>query len=142
MIVRESLNFERGLDPKKSMDIGMTGFDQIKRGDVLQCIKTCWIKQYNLNFYQGRNPAWRTDDGSEGSEFEVGMYGVIDNTPDKWKDKLILDVIPFEGAKDAKEVSDSLKKSPNYGMLLSKVIGVANPNTWKKHFKIVRPENL
>ena len=143
MIVRESLNFERGLDPKKSMDIGMTGFDQIQRGDVLECIKVCWIRKGMLSFYQGTNPSWRTaEEDDRVEEFPPGTYGVIHLTPDKWKDKLILDIIPFEGARDAKEVSEKIKESPNYGQMLSKVIGAANPNTWKRHFKIVRPENL
>jgi len=141
MIVRESLNFERGLDPKKSMDIGMTGFDQIKRGDIVVCIKRCWIRGFYLNFYEGTNPSWRNDD-SEPSEYEVGMYGVVYTNPDDWKDRLILDIIPLERAEDALEISNSLNKDSNYGVLLSKVIGVAVPNTWKRHFKIVRPENL
>lgn len=143
MIVRESLNFERGIDPRKAMDIGMVGFDQIKRGDIVECIKVCWIRKGMLSFYPGTNPSWRTaEEDDEVIEFEKGTYGVVHLTPDKWKDKLILDLIPFEGAKDAKEVSENLRKNPNYGLILSKVIGVANINTWRRHFKVVRTENL
>jgi hypothetical protein len=35
MIVRESLDFERGQEPKKSMDIGLRTWDNIKPGDIL-----------------------------------------------------------------------------------------------------------
>ena len=138
LLVREALDFERGGNPLRQMNIGVRGFNELKRGDVVQCTKEVLINDRDqLVFYP-------VDKFQEGNIFEKGAYGIVGNDFGTGKDKYILNLICFEESEkiDVKEISNRLKKDPNYGKMLSGVVGVANPNTWNKFFKVIRPETL
>jgi hypothetical protein len=111
----------------------MRGFDELQRGDVVQCIKRAWVDNMErLKFYP-LNP-------KDGYYWEAGDYGILRTAPEKWKDKLIIELIGIDHG--VKETAESLKNNPNTGRLLASTTGVVNPNTWAKFFKVVRLENL
>ena len=43
MIVRESINFERGLDPRQAMEIGLKTWDKISPGYILKPKKEVYV---------------------------------------------------------------------------------------------------
>lgn len=133
LLVKEALDFERGGNILRKMDIGMRGFDELQRGDVLQCIRRAWVdRMERLKFYP-LNP-------QDGYFWEVGNYGILRSAPDRWKDKLIIELIGLDNG--IKETAEKLKANPDAGRFLASNTGAVNYNTWAKFFKVVRLENI
>ena len=139
LLVRESINFERGGNPLRQMNIGMRGFNELRRGDVVQATKDILINDKDILVFYPR------DKFTGGNIFPKGGYGVVRNDGKVWKDKYILDLICYEEDNlfYVKDVSNKLKeKRKFYGRLMAGVVGVANVNTWNKFFKVIRSEDL
>ena len=78
-LVRENINFERGLDPKQAMDLGLTNkWMSLKNGDLLRIAR---------NF--ATNSDNRLDDNSKYREFRDGDLLDINLGPNKYSDGCI-----------------------------------------------------
>lgn len=123
MIVRESIKFERGIDPKKSMNIG-NPWIKIKPGDWIECIKRLIVEDETIVF---TSPNSKILDGDSWI-FDVGNAARVKMLESKKEGtELFLRLIPMKGITDLK-----------YLGMFNNIEGFANIDTWAKYFKIVR----
>lgn len=136
-LVREELeHFERGGNPLRQMDIGMRGFDDLKRGDVIRCIKEAWVSENeDLIFYP--------KDTKSGYYWRIGNFGILKRDAVFQDEKLSLELIGMENLdRDIEETSDKIKNDPGYGKIFATVTGIQSPSIWMEFFKVVNPRKL
>jgi len=130
MIVRESLDFERGQDPKVSMDIG-NKWTRLKVGDLIECIKEVIVDEENhqeyLTFREYTPGAYL---GDSQYYFIPGNIGVVKNIADLQEEGLRITIIPAETREEAKGIT------PN-SRIFSTTKGTAPIETWAKYFKVL-----
>jgi len=96
--VNEAMNFERGLDPKESMNIGIKNNAKLVKTVFLQKLNAIGInpkwkdsKTYNGDIYEIEIPqrsdlfiTYATDEAAQGEWDEPGGFWIQDNEGDKW----------------------------------------------------------
>ena len=133
MIVRESINFERGIDPKRSMEIGLSKWVDIKPGDMLECIKRLVVEGGKMEYLFFADPSKRKMTGNDYT-FDLGNVAIVKLK--RSSDPLNLSIIPFDNFDEAKEYHQ--KDMRQYtGTLFSTIEGKAPILTWSKYFRIV-----
>ena len=130
MIVRESINFERGQDPKISMDIG-NKWTRIKPGDTIECIREVMVEWKDAGeFLVFKDYVPGAYLGDRDYYFIPGNAGVIKNIVDLQEAGLRIAIIAVEKKEDAVGIRHS---SP----LHSTVKGTAPIEIWAKYFKVL-----
>jgi len=128
--LEESLNFERGQDPKVSMDIG-NKWARIKVGDIIECIKEVIVEgggsQEFLTFKEYVQDAYL---GDSDYYFIPGNAGVVKNVVNLPDVGLRISIIPVQDKEEAKGINPL---SP----LFSPTKGTAPIDTWAKFFRVV-----
>ena len=139
LLVREAIqqHFERGGEPLRRMDVGMRGFDNLKRGDVLRCIKEAWVSEKeDLIFYTPENRGL-------GYYWRVGDFGILKRDPIVQENTLSIELIGMENLdKDIEEIAEKIKKDPESGKIFATVTGTKSPSVWMEFFKVVNTKNL
>jgi hypothetical protein len=128
MIVRERLDFERGIDPKISMDIG-NKWVRIKSGDIIECIKRTIIREKDdqdfITFEEYFDEIYF---GDRDYTFDVGNVAVIKSVEGDEKN-LSIKMVGFMTKEEALE-SRNLALYP-----VTK--GSAPIETWAQFFKVI-----
>jgi hypothetical protein len=139
LLIREAIqqHFERGGKPLRRMDVGMRGFDDLKRGDVLRCIKEAWVSEKeDLIFYTPENRSF-------GYYWRVGDFGILKRDAILQDNKLSIELIGMENLdKDIEETAEKIQKNPDFGKIFATVTGIKSPSVWMEFFKVVSPKNL
>jgi DNA-directed RNA polymerase subunit H (RpoH/RPB5) len=130
--VQETQNFERGQDPKISMDIG-NKWTRIKVGDMIECIRRTVVEEKsNQDFLTFKDYINGQYLGDSDYSFDPGNIGVIKTIVDLQEVGLRITIIPFETKKEA--ISININK---FSSLYSPVKGTAPIDTWSKYFKVL-----
>jgi hypothetical protein len=136
--LEESVHFERGSDPKVSMDIG-NKWTRIKPGDIIECIRKNVVRERNnqdIFTFEDYIFTPETYLGDKDYYFDLGNVAFIKQIVD-FEDKsgLRISIIPFSSEEEVRESikrTDLLSKS-----LYSTVKGTAPISTWAKYFKVL-----
>jgi hypothetical protein len=129
MIVRENINFERGIDPKISMDIG-NKWTRIKVGDVIECVKRTIVraKRRNLDYISFEEYSNEIFLRGQDYAFDPGNIAIIQSV-EKNEGNIILSVIPFESKEDTLGIKD-------LAYYIS-IRGNAPMEKWAEFFKVI-----
>jgi hypothetical protein len=141
-LINENIqNFERGGEPFKQLDIGNIQWENIKEGDIIQC-----IKEYDLNYKSFKNISYPKNLGNfaiikkvigrfEGIlhlEFISSRWVFIKMLKDIWEKMTDIDIktgYPINYLENKKfESYDSTEI-------------IAPIKDWKKYFKIIQPRD-
>ena len=136
--LEESVNFERGTDPKVSMDIG-NKWTRVRPGNFIECIRTIIVEdKFNQDFLTFKDYIYGQYMGDRDYYFEPGNVAAIKQIVDfKEKAGLRITIIPFTSEKEARE---SIKKTDAESLskvLYSTVKGTASISVWGKYFKVL-----
>jgi hypothetical protein len=131
--LEESVNFERGIEPKVSMDIG-NKWTRIKPGDIIECIKEVIVEgRGSGEFLTFRDYIPGAYLGGSDYYFIPGNFGVIKNVVDLQEVGLRINLLPYETREEAERVD--IKKSTI--ALYSATKGTAPIDVWAKYFKVL-----
>jgi hypothetical protein len=127
--LEESINFERGIDPKVSMDIG-NKWTRIKVGDIIECSRPTIIRESNnMEFLEFEDYTEGEYLGDRDYVFEIGNVAYIKTIVDFGVEGLRISIIPFETEKEARELKNLA--------LYSAIKGTAPISKWAKFFKVL-----
>ncbi len=133
MIVREHLDFERGQDPKISMDIG-NKWTHIKVGDIIECTKEVIVERRDsgefLTFKDYISGAYL---GDRDYYFSPGNMGLIKTIVDLQEAGLRITIIPAETIEELEGIN--LNKPSSSLFYTTK--GTAPISIWAKYFKVL-----
>jgi hypothetical protein len=136
MIVRENINFERGLEPKESMNIG-NPWTRVKKGSIIECIKSAIVEELTKGEYlilidpeQYQNKQGNYYTFSEGN---VAILRGVHLSPSE--EVLACSLIPFD---DISLIPDeeSLKKGKL--TIYSSISARERISSWKEYFKVIK----
>jgi hypothetical protein len=128
--LQESVNFERGIEPKVSMDIG-NKWTRIQIGDIIECTKEVIVEgKNNQEYLTFRDYAPGAYLGDNDYYFIPGNVGVVRNVVDLQEVGLRITIIPAE----TKEEAEGIKPT---SILYSTTKGTAPIETWAKYFKVL-----
>ena len=131
--LQESINFERGQDPKQSMDIG-NKWTRLKVGDIIECIKEVIVEGRDSGeflIFKDYIPGSGQYLGDRDYYFIPGNLGLVKTIVDLQEHGLRITIIPGETLKELEGID--LNKS----YLLSTTKGTAPIETWAKYFKVL-----
>jgi len=135
MIVREYIEFERGQDPKKAMNIG-NKWVRLEPGDIIKCISRVVVTESDEEIlFQDPKTYEKAKHRKGFYYYNIGDFGVIKHIIHK-ENKLKLIVIPFADFKSAEEVSNDIRGGGKM-YLLSTQFGEATIEEWKKFFEVL-----
>lgn len=137
--LEESVHFERGVEPKVSMDIG-NKWTRIKPGDVIKCIrKTVVEEKNNLDFLTFKDYVDGQYLGDRDYYFDPDNVAVIKYVVDLGENAgLRITIIPFSSEKEARDIKiDSQSLEYLSKTLYATVKGTAPIDTWAKYFKVL-----
>ena len=134
MIVRESINFERGVEPKVSMGIG-NKWARIKKGDIIECIRRVLVKydrESQLD-YLAFMPPDKIDNDPRDYYFDIGNVAIADEIREE-NGSLKMVLIPMDDEKGALEIQKRITGLSR--VLYARIPGDASIETWAKYFKV------
>jgi hypothetical protein len=129
MIIKESLNFERGQDPKISMDIG-NKWARIKVGDIIQCIRETDVEVKDSGeFITFKDPVSETYLENRDYYIEIGNLGYI-KTIANLQEYFRITIIPGKTIEDFEGIGP-------FSNLFSTIKGTTTIDIWAKYFKVL-----
>jgi hypothetical protein len=136
MIVRESINFERGLDPKESMNIG-NPWTKLKKGSIIECIKPAIVEELTKGEYLILiDPEEYKNKQGNYYIFSQGNVAILRGVHlSSTEEVLACSLIPFD---DISYIPDeeSLKKGKL--TIYSSISARERISSWKEYFKIIK----
>ena len=95
--IYETLNFERGLDPKKAMGIGSDYFwDNMKVGDVLECKRTFYLDFYHkFSTKPEKITKWSETYHPpifKGEKIFIGIISIVDDPQDGNRERTLIQI--------------------------------------------------
>jgi hypothetical protein len=138
MIVRENINFERGIDPKEAMSIGNL-WVRMKLGNIIECIKPLSVEKTGEKEYL----AFQILNNKQGNYYTFEEYqAAVVKKAHFFEDRGVLEmwIIPADDLKSALNLRNniiSIEKS-NKLSIFSSIYGKEKIETWKEYFKIIQ----
>lgn len=131
-LVKEHINFQRGLDPKKAMRIGILTWDKLEPGDILQNIKPVYFLE---------NTIFLSETDLSNDKIREEKYWIIKEIiHHKDIDILRLTLIYTTIFRHAVDMSEKIKLKI-YLQKIPEYTTTQPIETWKEWFRIIQPFN-
>ena len=132
-LVREHINFERGIDPKKAMGIGIITWDKLEEGNIITNTKEIYryFEKKSLSFSQ---PQWMHSD----KPIKTKTYFVVTSLH-REKNYLELELVyTFLSLKHVVLLSQDWIR-----LNLTMTYSLDGPiSEWDSHFRIIQPQEI
>ena len=133
-LVKEHINFERGIDPKKAMGIGIITWDKLEEGDILTNTKEIYKYFVNKTF-SFQKPHWMNADKSIKPGFHF-IIAELHREKNYLELEFIFTSLSLKHAVMAKPEVEHLKK-------ISGAYALNGPiSEWDSHFRIIQPQEI